>query len=110
MGENSKFVDFGKNLQNVADNRQYRKRKTKLYSDFVKSVDSSTGEAPDSGKTIVDLKNIWSILLRDENLNSSKIQNSPPDICTDSSRSGNASSNVSLNVESEIFPRKMRSF
>ena len=34
-------------------------------------------------------------------MKSSKIQNSPPDICTDSSSSGNASSNVSLNVESE---------
>ena len=33
--------------------------------------------------------------------NSSKIQNSPPDICPDSSSSGNASSNISLNVESE---------
>ena len=39
--------------------------------------------------------------MRDGNLKSSKIQNSPPDICTDSSSSGNASSNVSLNVESE---------
>ena len=36
---------------------------------------------------------------RDENLKSSKIQNSPPDICMGSSSSGNASSNVSLNVE-----------
>ena len=39
--------------------------------------------------------------MRDENLKSSKIQNSPPDICTDSSSSGNASSNVSLNVKSK---------
>ena len=38
-----------------------------------------------------------------KNLNSSKIQNYPPDICTDSSSSGNASSNVLLNVKSEIF-------
>ena len=41
--------------------------------------------------------------MRDENLNSSKIQNSPPDICTDSSSLGNASSNISLNVESDTF-------
>ena len=34
-------------------------------------------------------------------MKSSKIQNSPPDIYTDNSSSGNASSNVSLNVESE---------
>ena len=34
-------------------------------------------------------------------MKSSKIQNSPPDLCTDSSSSGNTSSNVSLNVESE---------
>ena len=60
-------------------------------------------KAPESGKTIMNLKNIQSILLRDENLKSSKIQNSPPDICTDSSSSGNASSNVSLKVESETF-------
>ena len=69
----------------------------------VKFVVSSIEETPESGKTVVDLKNIQSILLRDENLNSSKIQNSPPHICTDSSSSGNAYSNVSLNVEWEIF-------
>ena len=72
MQENSKLADFTKTPQNITDNRQYRKRKTKLYSDVVKSVDSSTEEAPGSGKTIIDLKNIESILLRDENLNSSK--------------------------------------
>ena len=54
-------------------------------------------------KTIIDLENIQSILLRDENLISSKIQSSPPEICTDSSTSGNASSNVSLKIEWEIF-------
>ena len=103
MQESKKFVGFAENLQNVADNRQYRKRKTKLYSDVVKSVDSSTEEAPESRKTIIDLENIQSILLRDENLISSKIQSSPPEICTDSSTSGNASSNVSLKIEWEIF-------
>ena len=36
-------------------------------------------------------------------MKSSKIQNSPPDICTDSSSSGSTSLNVSLNVESEMF-------
>ena len=54
-------------------------------------------------KTIIYLKNIQSILLRGKNLKSSKIQCSPPDICTDSSSSGNASSNVSLKIESETF-------
>ena len=50
------------------------------------------------------------MLLRYENLNCSKIQNSAPDIenspadiYTDSSSSASASSNVSLNVESKIF-------
>ena len=100
--EHSKFV--GKNLQNVTDNRHYRKKQNKLYSDVVKSTDLSIEEAPESGNTIIDLKNIQSILLRDENLKSSKIQSSPPDICTDSSSSGNASSNVSVKVESETFP------
>ena len=103
MQENSKLADFTKTPQNITDNRQYRKRKTKLYSDVVKSVDSSTEEAPESRKTIIDLENIQSILLRDENLISSKIQSSPPEICTDSSTSSNASSNVSLKVEWEIF-------
>ena len=95
--EHSKCV--GKNLQNITDNTHYRKRQNKLYSDVVKSIDSSVEEAPESGKTIIDLKNIQSILLRDENLKSSKIQTSPPDIFTDSFSSGNASSNVSLKVE-----------
>ena len=104
MQEDSKFADFAKNLQNVTHNKHYRKTGTKRYCDIVKSVDSSTKEAPENSKTIVDLKNIQSILMRDENLKSSKIRNSPPDICTDISSSGNASSNVSLNVESEIFP------
>ena len=36
-------------------------------------------------------------------MKSSTIQNSPPDICTDSSSSGSTSLNVSLNVESEMF-------
>ena len=98
--EKSKIVDFDKNIQNIKDNRQYRKKKNKLYSDIVKSVVSSTDEATESENTVADLKNIQSILLRDENLNSSKIQNSPPDICTYSSTTGNVSSNVSLNVES----------
>ena len=102
--EHSKCV--GKNLQNVTDNRQYRKKQNKLYSDVAKSVDSSTEEAPECGKTIIDLKNIQFILLRDENLKSSKIQSSPPGICTDSSSLGNASSNVLLKVESETFSRQ----
>ena len=101
MQEDSKFADFPKNLQNVTNNRQYRKRGTKLYSDVVKSVDSSTEQAKENSNTIVDLKNIQSIFMRDENLKSSKIQNSPPDFCTDSSGSGNAYSNVSLNVKSK---------
>ena len=57
---------------------------------------------------IVDLKNIQSILLRDENLNSSKVQNSPPDICIDSTSSGNASSNDSMNDESEMLNQNYR--
>ena len=50
---------------------------------FFSNVDKSVEKAPESGKTIVDLKNIESILLRDENLNSSKIQNSSPYICSE---------------------------
>ena len=88
---------------NITDNRQYRKKKTKLYSDVVKPIVSSIEETPESGKTVVDLKNIHSILLRDKDFNSYKIQNSPLHICNDSSSSGNAYSNVSLNVEWEIF-------
>ena len=79
----SKVIGFDKNLHNITDNKQYRKEKTKLHSDVVKVFASSNEEAPESGKTVVDLKNIQSILLRDKNLNSSKIQNSPPDIWTE---------------------------
>ena len=74
---------------------------TKRYSDVFKPFGSSTKEAPGNNQAIVDLKDIQSILLRDKNLTSYKIQNSPPDICTDSSRSGNAFSKVSLNIKSE---------
>ena len=52
MQEDSKFVDFAKNLKNVTDDRQYRKRKTRLYSDVVKSIDSSTKEASESSKML----------------------------------------------------------
>ena len=52
MQEDSKFVDFAKNLKNVTDDRQYRKRKTRLYSDVVKSVVSSTKEASESSKML----------------------------------------------------------
>ena len=52
MQEDSKFVDFAKNLKNVTNDRQYRKRKTRLYSDVVKSVDSSTKEASESSKML----------------------------------------------------------
>ena len=52
MQEDSKFVDFSKNLKNVTDDRQYRKRKTRLYSDVVKSIDSSTKEASESSKML----------------------------------------------------------
>ena len=59
------------------------REKPNFFSNVDKSVVSSTEKAPESGKTIVDLKNIESILLRDENLNSSKIQNSSPYICSE---------------------------
>ena len=52
MQEDSKFVDFAKNLKNVTDDRQYRKRKTRLYSDVVKSVVSSAKEASESSKML----------------------------------------------------------
>ena len=52
MQEDSKFVDFAKNLKNVTNDRQYRKRKTRLYSDVVKSVDSSTKEASERSKML----------------------------------------------------------
>ena len=41
-------------------------KKNKLYRDAVKSVVLSIEEAPENGKTVIDLKNIHSILLRDE--------------------------------------------
>ena len=45
--EHSKFVC--KNLKNVTDDRHYSKKPNKLYSDVVKSVDSSIEEALESG-------------------------------------------------------------
>ena len=72
------------NLENITNNRLYRKKNMKLFSDVVKSNNQSTTEV---GKTVIDLKHIQSMLIRDETLNSSKIQSSPPDICTDNSQS-----------------------
>ena len=63
-----------KNLQNIAGNRKHRKKANKPYSDVVKPVVSSIEKALESDKTVFDLKNIQSILLRDENFNSSKIK------------------------------------
>ena len=48
--------------------------------------------------------------MRDENLNSSKTQTSTLDIYIDSSSSGGASPNVSLNVESEMFSTQIEQF
>ena len=49
---------------------------TKRYSDVFKPFGSSTKEAPGNNQAIVDLKDIQSILLREKNLKSSKIENS----------------------------------
>lgn len=57
------------------------REKPNFFSNVDKSVVSSTEKAPESGKTIVDLKNMESILLRDENF--SKIQNSSPYISSE---------------------------
>ena len=97
--EKSVNIDFDKNLQNITDDKQNRKN---FFSDVVKSAVSYIEETPENGKTVVTLKNIHFILLRDDNLNSSKIQNSPLGICADSSISGNAFSNVSLSVQLEV--------
>ena len=93
------------NLENITDNRIYRKKKMRLFSDVVKSEKPSTAVGEESGKANIDLDNIQSILLRDEKLNSSKIQNSPPDICTDTSESVNTSNNsiVPTNVKTNVF-------
>ena len=58
MQEDSTFADFPKYLQKVIDNRIYRKRGTKCYSDVAKSLNSCTKEASENNKTIVDLKDI----------------------------------------------------
>ena len=109
-------VDFVKNnLGNITDNRVYRKKKKmKFFSDVVKSEmpSTSTTEGEKNGKTVIDLRNIQSMLLRDEDLNSSRIQNSPPKICTDTSMSVNSSNNyeVSTNVEAEVFSTQDQEF
>ena len=38
----------------LTDSRQYRKKKTKFFSDVVKSVVLSIEEAPEDGKTVID--------------------------------------------------------
>ena len=51
--EKCKNIGFDKNLKNITDSPQHRKKKNKFYSDVVKSVVSSIEEALESGKTVV---------------------------------------------------------
>ena len=62
--EKSVNIDFDKNLQNITDDKQNRKN---FFSDVVKSAVSYIEETPENGKTVVTLKNIHFILLRDDN-------------------------------------------
>ena len=108
MQGKSKLVDFAENLQ-ITDNRRYRTKKPNFRVMFLNPLLHLLKKFLKVVRLfIVDLKNIQSILLRDENLNYSKAQNSPRDICIDSASSGNASSNDSMNDESEMLNQSYR--
>ena len=100
-----------KRLNNIADNRVLRKRKRKTYtkaaqSDLLKgkivSISPNVGKVDaESGKRSVDLEGIEKTLLSVEVSKFSKVSNTPPDICADTSLSHNSSNYVSGTTETE---------
>ena len=100
-----------KRLNNIADNRVLRKRKRKTYtkatqSDLLKgkivSISPNVGKVDaESGKRSVDLEGIEKTLLSVEVSKFSKVSNTPPDICADTSLFHNSSNFVSGTTETE---------
>ena len=100
-----------KRLNNITDNRVLRKRKRKTYAEATQS-DLLDGKIVDispnvgkvgakSGKRSVDLEPIKKTLLSTEASKFSKVSNTPPDVCVDTSLSHNSSNFVSGTTESE---------
>ena len=96
--ENDLFVD------NVTDNRRYRKKTSRSYAEVVsgtpdakkvKMKNTNKNEVPHNKKEgIINLESIFEDLLRD-NVSIRQETLSPPNICTNSSLSDNNFSNVS---------------
>ena len=108
-----------KRFDNITDNRVLRKRKQKTYAEATKSdlveskiVDISPNVEKvdaESGKRSFDLEAIKKNLLSAEGSKFSKVSNTPPNICVDTSLSHNSSNFVSKTTETEavdaIFTR-----
>lgn len=81
---------------NVTDNRKWRKKDSNIFTDVVESVESPTVRNDETGRgeESINLENIRSVLLRNEAVSSSKtpskLQISPPSICTGLSSSLNS--------------------
>ena len=102
-------------VDNVTDNRRYRKKASKTYAEVVSGTpnatdsnvemkDTKTNEVPHKDKEGINLTSIFENRLRD---NSSIPQEtlSPPKICTDTSLSGNTSNVLctSENLDNQDF-------
>ena len=108
-----------KRFDNITDNRVLRKRKQETYAEATQSVIveskivdiSPNVEKVDaeSGKRSFDLEAIKKNLLSAEGSKFSKVSNTPPNICVDTSLSHNSSNFVSKTTETEavdaIFTR-----
>ena len=90
-------------VDNVTDNRRYRKKASKTYAEVVSGTPNATeskcnfemkdtkiNEVPHKNKERINLTSIFENLLRD-NLSIPQEILSPPKICTDTSLSGNTS-------------------
>ena len=90
-------------VDNVTDNRRYRKKASQTYAEVVSETPNATeskcnvemkdtmiNEVPHKNKEGINLTSIFENLLRDNSSIPQEIL-SPPKICTDTSLSGNTS-------------------
>ena len=102
-----------KRLNNITDNRVLRKRKRKTYAEAKQSdllegksavIPPNVGKVDaEKGKRSADLEAIKKTLLSAEVSKFSKVSNTPPDVCVDTSLSHNSSNFVSGTTETEPF-------
>ena len=114
--ENSETRDlpFTVSMMHVTDNQKARKRKT--YADVVKATQTqplvseniSSHVNEKYGENQFDLGKIKSLLIKDENLNSSRIATSPPNIINNMSIVSNCSNFFSKSGEFETFDTQDR--